>query len=315
MSKKTYEKSTPKKILSFIIDVLIAITLLCAVIGTTAGTYWMKPDTYKRAVLTDEFDASVEKQIEKSLDGIGSIVEIPTETVINAAGTDKLIRYEHEYINVIFTALFTEEKLLTEPFESDALHSAVMQTLDEYAAQADVSVEDAEGVYTYINRTLNNTLRFLPEVAVKAINKASEYIAKLNGIRAAVIPLWAAAAILITLGIAINGKKRISDSLFGILSATWTAFVTVFIPLVMLAIYDIPSHIALVKTPIYYLVSGTVKVLITDSALIFGAVTVALTVALAAVIVVRLLKKRDKEHRTRGFYRADFNETDESEDF
>ncbi len=314
MSKKTYEKSIPKKIFSFVIDVLAAVLLLCAVLETTADMYWMQPDAYKRAVLTDEFDVSVKQQVEKSLNGISAIVEISPETIIEAAGMDKLVRYEHEYTGAVFTAMLTDEELTTEPFESNELYYTVMQKLDEYSHETEISGEDAEGVYTYINDTLNKALAFLPQIAVKAINTVSGFVKKLSVVRAAVIPMWIAAILLITLAFVMNGKNRILDSLFGLLSAAWIAFTTLLIPLVMLVIYNIPSRIVLVKTPVYYFVLGSVKVLVNDSALIFGIIVALLTAALVIVSVLKAVKTNKKRHAVRGFYQVDFDENKDAEE-
>ena len=86
--------------------------------------------------------------------------------------------------------------------------------------------------------------------------------------------------------------------LFGTASALWITFITLEIPLIILAFYNIPQRIVIGESLFLHFIKGICKVTINDSAVVIGVCLGIITVFLAVSIVLisfKRLEQREKE--------------------
>ncbi|MBR2860993.1 MAG: hypothetical protein IKB86_04055 [Clostridia bacterium] len=309
MRKTEYARPrTWKKIIRFSLDVLAAILILCAVLCTFSSRFLLNTEAYKSVVITEEFDSAVIKSIEESIEASSSIVEIPSEVVLEAVDRNRLIAYCHEYTLSFIDAAIENKEFAPEPFQSDKLKDAIFKQMEEYSEVAVVTEEEANAVYEYTLENIQQTLTYIPKLILNAMPSAARILSALAITQKLEAVFYALAAVVIVSNFLFGKNGHLLDVFFGTSAAVWVALCTVEIPLLMVTLYNIPSRLALSKTTFYYLVKGVFDMLFARSALVFG---IALAIATAALVIAVILitkkrKQQTREDKTERFYRVHF---------
>ncbi|MBP5661624.1 MAG: hypothetical protein J6X30_00530 [Clostridia bacterium] len=298
------------KILRGAIDIIFALLLLTAVCCSYLEHGLFNIEAYQTAVFDDRFDSFVEKEITASVEGIGSVVEIPADVIIQAADMERMVTYAHDYTHVFLEKTINGKDVQIDDFASPELLEAVKTELDRYAAQENLTItqEDEEEIGAYILERINATLQYVPNRVYQEAEKLSAYLTRLSALKGLEVPLYGASILLLLVNFLIGGRRHTWNVMFGAAGTVWCAFATLFFPLLMLTIYDIPSRIALSESTLFCLLTGICRMIISRPALLFGLILTALTGWLVFACLEKARRAVKKQNKRHGFYRVHFSE-------
>lgn len=286
-----------KKIIRGILYTLTAITLLAAVISSITVRGILNSENCKNAICTEEFDASVEKYVRQCFMASSSVIELSGDRIINDVGVDSITLYAREYTRDYVDALYTGKEFVPKEFDNEAFKKSVYDQMKEFSS-GELSDGEIEEIYEEALKTIRSVLQYVPKIAHKLINKVSPFIQRVSILKSLEIPLYFISAILVAVTFAFGGKAHLYDVLFGTASALWITFITLEIPLIILAFYNIPQRIVIGESLFLHFIKGICKVTINDSAVVIGVCLGIITVFLAvsiALISFKRLEQREKE--------------------
>lgn len=295
-----------KKTIRGILDVLAAMLLLFSVLISMLVHGVLNSENCKNAICNDEFDAAVRQAVVKSLEASSSVIELDTQKLVEDIKMDALVAYAREYTADFIDSVFSLKAFEPAPFDNETFKNAVIEQLQQYSDE--LTQEDMQEICDEAVKNIQSTLQYIPNIVVNAVEKFSPVFEKLQLLKKIEIPMYFFTSIIIVANFMFGGKSHRLDVFFGISASTWVVFITVLIPLIMLAIYDIPSKIALGESLLLYFIKGLNRVLIVNSTNILGIALILIIVALVTSVVL-IAKRKVAQSRQEEIYKRKIKKT------
>ncbi len=284
-----------KKIIRGSLDVLAAILLLLSITISMLVHGVLNSENCKNAICNEEFDLAVEKVVIKSIEASSSVIELDSQKLFEEAKMDALVSYAREYTADFINSLFSSKDFEPKAFDNQAYKQAVLNQLQQHSDE--LSQEEIQEICDEAVENIQSTLRYIPAMVTKMVGKISVVLEKLQVLKKIEIPMYIFTLIVIVSNFIFGGKNHRLDVFYGVSASMWIVFTTILIPLVMLALYDIPSKIAIGESLLLYFVKGLNRVFIVNSTIIFAVVLAVITVALIWSIVLIAKRKAEQSNK------------------
>ncbi len=292
-----------KKIIRGTLDCVIAVVLVCAVLSSIIVHGVLDSEKCKNAVCNDEFDLSVETYVRQCFDATSAVIELSGDRIVQDVGVSNLTAYAREYTRQFIDSVYNGTEFVPAEFDNERFKNSIYTQLAEYT-NGEITDAEIEEIYNEALKNIHSVLRYVPQITMKLVGKITPMLQKLQVLKNLEIPLYCIAAILITVNFMFGRREHFYDIFLGISSALWVVFVTVEIPFIMVALYDVPSKIVIGESLFLYLIKGINTIAVTYTAIFLGICLVAVTVLLAVAITLvalRTAKQTEKEEKLKKY--------------
>ncbi|MBE7092817.1 MAG: hypothetical protein E7365_06535 [Clostridiales bacterium] len=280
-----------KKVIRGFLDVIVAISLLIAVVTSVLVHGVLDIDKFKDSICNQEFDNSVKQTVFKSLEANNSVIELDSQQLFNDANIDELVLYAREYTKDFIECLFSNKKFEPKPFDNKKFQDAVIKQLK---ASGELTEEEISEITAEAMKNMQDTLQYIPTLIKNKVQDVAPIFLRLSILKLLEVPLYFFAFILAVANFIFGQKNHRLDVAFGLSASCFIAFITVFIPLLMLALYNVPAKIAISESLLLFFVKGINKALVVNMAVILCIALVLITVALVFSIIL-IAKSKAKQ--------------------
>ena len=280
-----------RKFVRIFLDVIVALTLLFAVTTTVLVHGILNIDKFKDSICNQDFDKSVKQTVLNSLTANNSVIELDNEQLFKDANIDKLVLYTREYTKEFIECLFSNKKFEPKPFDNAEFKEAVIKQLK---AIGELTDEEISEIADEAIKNMQNTLQYIPALIENKVQDVAPIFLRLSVLKLLEVPLYFFAFILAVVNFIFGQKNHRLDVAFGLSASCFIAFITVFIPFLMLALFNVPKKIALGESLLLFFIKGINKALVVNMTVVLGIALILITVALGFSIVL-LSKKKSKK--------------------
>lgn len=280
-----------KKLIRGFLDIVVALTLLVAVVTSVLVHGVLDIDKFKDSICNQDFDNSVKQTILNSLNANNSVIELDNEQLFNDVNIDKLVLYTREYTKEFIECLFSNKKFEPKPFDNAEFKEAVIKQLK---AIGELTDEEISEIADEAIKNMQNTLQYIPALIENKVQDVAPIFLRLSVLKLLEVPLYFFAFILAVVNFIFGQKNHRLDVAFGLSASCFIAFITVFIPFLMLALFNVPKRIALSESLLLFFIKGINKALVVNVTVVLGIALILITVALGFSIVL-LSKKKSKK--------------------
>lgn len=249
--------------------------------------------------LADELGASnltdmVCEAVKDELEIKTMLFQLGTDTFYKAVSEEEIKMLTRSFMHNL-AEHFIEGKPIELPyFESDALRQQIETDLTAYAEANGLEVEEGsvDDIYTVYCGITSSKVAVIAKSFLDALPTLEKYTPYLNyGPHAALV-----AAVSAVLLILLNRKKLLSGA-YAVLGWVWSGAALVFIPCYAFRLYDLPSRIALARSPLKELVRNAVNAVLDRVVLGSGTVLLIAFAFLTVTIIAMTLRTSKKSAR------------------
>lgn len=278
-----------KKILHGFLDALAAFVLVVALLVSCLAHSTFNVKAAEKAVCTDKFYEKIKSDIVEGVESFGGIFDIPGEEVLKAVGEDNVKAYARQYTIDFFEAAYSGNEFEPEEFTDGELKEYIYNFVRAF--EPEVAEEDLQEIYETVRKNVEGSVRYIPGL-VKAITPIiGEAASSLSFIYNVEIYLYILFALAVAINLILSYEKRYLNTLYGLSGTLFCFLATVFIPLLMITIYDIPSRMVLEESVLLELIRGINKLVFVNTSVIFG---IAFIIVTALLVTVSILSARKK---------------------
>ena len=280
-----------RKFVRIFLDVIVALTLLFAVTTTVLVHGILNIDKFKDSICNQDFDKSVKQTVLNSLTANNSVIELDNEQLLKDANIDHLVLYTREYTKDFIECIFSNKKFETKPFDNLEFREAVEKQLK---SSGELTDKEISSITDEVMKNMQNTLQYIPVLIENKVQDIAPVFLKLSVLKQLEVPMYFFAFIVAVSNFIFGKKKHRLDVAYGLSSSCFMAFVTLFIPFLMLALYNVPKKIALGESLLLFFIKGINKALVVNMTVVLGISLILIAVALGFSIVL-LSKKKCKK--------------------
>ncbi len=287
-----YKPRLWKKLIRGFLDIVVALSLLIAVITSVLVHGVLDIDRFKDSICNQEFDNSAKQIILENIKANSSVIELDSEQLFKDANIDQLVLYTREYTKEFIECLFSNKKFEPKPFDNAEFKEAVIKQLK---ASGELTDEEISEITDEAMKNMQNTLQYIPTLIENKVQDIAPVFLRLSVLKLLEVPLYFFAFIIAVANFIFGQKNHRLDVAFGLSASCFIAFITVFIPLFMLALYNVPNKVALSESLLLFFVKGINKALVVNTTVILGIALIVIAVALGFSIVIISKKKTKQE--------------------
>ncbi len=292
-----------KKFLRGLLNVIVAISLLAAVVTSVLVHGVLDIEKFKDSICNREFDDVVEQTVLASINSNSSVIELDSEQLFIDANMDYLVLYTREYTKEFIESLYSNKKFEPKPFEDQKYKDGVIKQLK---AIGELTEEEISEITDEAMKNMQNTLQYIPLIIINNIQVVSPILLRISVLKFVEVPLYFFGFIMAVINFIFGGKKHRLDVFYGLSASCFIAFITVFIPALMLSIYNVPKKIVLSESLLLYLIKGLNEVLVVDLTVVFAICIIVFSVMLGFSITLlaknnakKVKCKNDKKQLTK----------------
>lgn len=280
-----------KKLIRGFLDIVVALSLLVAVVTSVLVHGVLDIDRFKDSICNQEFDNSVKQTILNSLNANNSVIELDNEQLFKDANIDKLVLYTREYTKEFIECLFSNKKFEPKPFDNAEFKEAVIKQLK---AIGELTDEEISEITDEAIKNMQNTLQYIPALIENKVQDVAPIFLRLSVLKLLEVPLYFFAFILAVVNFIFGQKNHRLDVAFGLSASCFITFITVFIPFLMLALFNVPKKVALGESLLLVFIKGLNKAIVVNMTVVLGISLIIIAVVLGFSIVM-LAKKKNKK--------------------
>lgn len=288
---KYYKPRLWKKIIRIFLDVVVALSLLAAVVISTLVHGILDIDKLKDSICNQDFDNSVKQIVLESLKANNSVIELDSEQLFEDARMDHFVLYTREYTKEFIECIFSNKKFEPKPFDNELFKEAVIKQLK---ASGEITDEEIISITDEVMKNMENTLQYIPTIIENKVPDIAPVFLKLSVLKFLEVPLYFFAFIIAVSNFIFGQKNHRLDVAFGLSSACFISFVTLFIPFLMLLLYNVPKKVVLGESLLLFFIKGINKAFVVNLTVILGISLILISVALG-LSIVSLVKKKNKK--------------------
>lgn len=281
--------STFKKILRGIIDVFAASILVFALLTSSFTSGISDAETSAETVCDDEFYEVLENDIVTAMNAFGGVIDIQGTEVLEAVGKDNVKQYAKNYTVTFFEAVHSGKEFAPPKFDDGNLKDYIFNYIRGF--EPDISEENLQEIYDVVHKSVVNSLQYIPGLVLNVIPTAGRIFSSLSFLGNIEIFLYLLFIVLVAINVVLSEKKKYFDTFYGLLGTIFCVLAAVFIPLLMITLYDIPSKLVLDAPVLLKLIGGVNDLVFEYTALITGIAFIIATLALITVSVFIARKK------------------------
>lgn len=286
-----YKPRLWKRLIRGFLDIVVALSLLVAVVISVLVHGVLEIDKFKDSVCNQDFDNSVKQTVLNSLKANNSVIELDNEQLFTDANIDQLVLYTREYTKEFIECLFSNKKFEPKPLDNVEFKEAVIKQLK---ASGELTDEEISEITDEAIKNMQNTLQYIPTLIENKVQDVAPIFLRLSVLKLLEVPLYFFAFILAVTNFIFGQKNHRLDVFYGLSASCFIAFITLFIPFLMIALYDVPKKVALGESLLLFFIKGINKALVVNMTVILGIALILITVALCFSIFL-LLKKKSKK--------------------
>ena len=192
------------------------------------------------------------------------------------------------------SAVLNNGEFVPAPYDSARFKGAVDAYLDSYVKEHAVTVTEgtSEKIAAELTDTVSARLSVVNTKYIDVIRNIKSLSAALGILSSGFIPLLIVTAVLIVLLIILY-RKNIVYSVYYILTACWAGSVMIFVPVILLKLYNLPDKLILSHSTIKVFLANAISV-VSDSLTLMSALLFAVF-SLSLIIVYSLRGKSGKK--------------------
>ena len=217
-----------KKLIRGFLDILVALTLLVAVVTSVLVHGVLDVDKFKDSVCNQEFNVSVKQNVIKSIKVNNSVIELDSDQLFADANIDQLVLYTREYTKEFIECLFSNKKFEPKPFDNQQYKDAVIKQLK---ANKELSDEDIIEITDEAMKYMEGVLQYIPTFVTNRVQVVAPIFLRLSVLKQLEVPLYFFALIIAVANFIFGQKNHRLDVFYGLSTACFIMFVTVFIHL------------------------------------------------------------------------------------
>lgn len=286
-----YKPRLWKKIIRIFLDIVVALSLLAAIVVSVLVHGVLDIDKFKDSICNQDFDRSVEQIVLDSIKANDSVIELDGEQLFKDARMDQFVLYSREYTKEFIECVFSNKKFEPKPFDNQLFKDAVIKQLKNHQELTD---EEISLIADEVMKNMEKTLQYIPAVISNKISDIAPVFLRLSVIKFLEVPLYFFALIIAVSNFIFGKKNHRIDVAFGLSSACFISFITLFIPLLMLSLYNVPKKVVLGESLLLFFVKGINKVCVINLTVVLGIALILIAVALGLSIFA-LVKQKTKK--------------------
>ncbi|MBQ3196414.1 MAG: hypothetical protein IJB65_08130 [Clostridia bacterium] len=245
---------------------------------------FLDEDRYVNSILNEEFYQQLEKDRARSLDALGTMIEVNDGVFDKYASVEDCRALGEKYVRALVYDLMNGKSTAAKiKFDNSDLLNYLKADYAGYDfTQAGFKTSDAaaEAAYTMICDRVNTAVLFVPEKIMGKLDVVSRLIAL-----AAQLSFFWFVPLLLGLGlyafVVLSSQNRI-NGLFGASASFWCAAVLCFMPVLVLFLGTNESYLDLDRNSLYFFLNGCVSAVRTSALLFVGVFFGLATVFVAA---------------------------------
>lgn len=277
------------------LGIILFLSLILAFSGFFLKDAFLKTETYENYIFTEEYNESVKLSVKDALNDLQSVIELPDGLYEKLDEADFLAFSRTYTLSIIDGILGRDSSANDENYTSKSLEDYIYEGVSLYAGEAEedkLSSSEtkklADEATAYASAALNNALKYVPsyvlDTAESGSNKILPRLAFIYDARYFYVIIALICAACLIFGFS---SDRIQKRIFYLSSYLWATFASLFLPVLLLIIYDMTANLELSKNTLYYLLAGCINavegVLGLWLGILFGLATAFLIYAIFAV--------------------------------
>ncbi len=292
---ENFDKPRPwKSFIRGILYVLSAILLLVSVCISVMAHNVLDAKRCKNIICDENFDNAVKQAVINSISASSSVIELDVQKLTEDTIVDAMIAYAREYTEDFIDSIFSNKEFSPKPFDNALFKSSVLEQLNAYSDE--LTEEEITEICNEATSNIEGALQYIPNILLQSVKGFLPLFNKITVLAKLEIPLYLLTAISITVAFLFGGKNHRCDVWFGLSASMFIASVTIFIPLFMACIYNIPSKLAMGKSLFLCFIEGLNRVLIINSTIFIGVVFALITVSLfTSIAVISKIKAKQEK--------------------
>ena len=278
-----------KKFLHGFLDGLAAFILVIALLVSCLAHSVFDVKAAEKAVCTDEFYGKIKSDIIGGVESFGGVFDISGTEVLNAVGEDNVKAYARQYTVDFFEATYKGEEFEPAEFDDGNLKEYIYNFVRSF--EPETPEEDLQEIYGNVRKNVEGSVKYIPGLVQTITPIISDVSNSLGFVYNIEIYLYILFALAVAINLILSYEKRYLTTLYGMLGTLFCFLATVFIPLLMISIYDIPSRMVLEESVLLQLIRGINKLVFVNTTTIIGIAFIIVAAALVAGSVFSARKK------------------------
>lgn len=283
-------------ILKVILSIVIIISLVTGVLFISFKATVLNEDHFMNDILDQSYEDEVYKVVCLDMEEKSMLFPLGSTPFEKSVKKEEVVAYARAYMQSVFDHIIKGTAVNAGDFSSAALYSTIEIDLSAYAQKEELELEkdSVEVYYTHMCDVTEAAVQIVSENWMNKLPSLS-FIQKLDFLQYLLPVIFLAATVCII----IMGKKRIEKALYLSMSVVWSASALVFIPMLMLKLYDLPSRIPLDMPALNIMIKNSMNSFLSCVMIISGIILILATAMLVYSIILTLSKlaKEDKRKR------------------
>ena len=280
-----------KKTLSAILCIILFCATLFASFATPLKHSLYELSFYTKTIINDEFIAELKSHISEIIYNQVLLYEIDDKKVSERISADDLKKLSQANITAVVSSVIYGTEYKLENYENDDIRTCIEEDLQNFAKANDIEVADGvvDETYTAICNTVTVNTAIFSQSYIKHVPKVDSYLRILDYWYIGII-----VAVLSIAGIVLLNLKKINSALYSLCTASWLGSALVFIPAVMLAIYNFPARLSMAIGPMKFFINTVFYGILNNVLWVSGTFFILSCIGIALAIILSL--KRGKNN-------------------
>jgi hypothetical protein len=283
--------------------IFIFLFCLCFIIGaTSAFIYSVCFDTEKYIETMDknEYSKVVLNTVYKHIEDFGDIITLDTDDIYNLLDKDSLVEHSKNYTRAYLNSMFNGTNFSDSDVDAYSIQyikndlKALVEKFYETSVDG-FSEEEFEIIYSYIEKQINASMKFLSSNILEKTSPIGKYAVKAKGIfkvsRLALIPAF----LLLVAIVFLNFKSGLGRALYRVGATIFIPSAILFIPTWLFDGYNLGSRVIIAKSPLSVVFSSVIETIVGGFETftgIFFAISFILILAGAGIIIKQLYNSK-----------------------
>ncbi len=281
-----------KKILRGFLDVFAAIILIIALLVSCFVHFITNVSFSEKTICNEQFYELLKADIIEGVESFGDIFDVSGSEVLNAVGEENVKAYARQYTAEFFDAMYNSGEFKPSEFNDGGLKDYIYNYIRSF--EPETSDADLQEIYEMVSKNVENSVKYIPGIVEKLIPSVNKLVISLDFLRNIEILLYVLFVAIVVMNILISDREKYLDTLYGLLGTLFCFLATIFIPLFMVSMYNIPSKLVLEESVLLQLIEGINSLVFVNTTIVIGIVFAIITVMLVTVSIL-LAKRKYKE--------------------